>query len=776
MMNTFLCFSQNKDNCSVSGKISEAKSGLSLPGATVYVVELKNGVTTNDKGMFYLENLAAGTYHLNISFIGYGKIEQQIELKKNQQLTLNFKLNDTSFSMKSVEIVAEKVLVKPFLEEPQRIEKITAKTIASAPVRSIPELLDYSPGVTLSNHLGIFSSSAVVSLRGMPSNDQSRTLVILDGVPLNKSDQGSVNWNRIDKNNIETIKITKGPGPARFGSGAMGGVIELTSKKPQKKLEGAVETEYGTYHTQKLGLNLGGTIKKDSTKTNQFYWRLNGFARESDGYITEISKYIEVQDTFLVPVYLKEYTTFGSVGYNFKNHQNIEVQVGFFDDKRGNGIKVFEDLGAYSTHQTLSFTGSYSGQSDFLKWNTKVFFTQEHFIKQYESMSEGEYRLYEANVIRNDVGANADLTITKIKKHEIQTGISYKQGSVDGSDVYFTSTDVITNRGKMDNYALYLQDTYRFLNNKMQVNVGVRYDFAVFHSSFFQIEEPSYSLEYYKKFETTTSLPNQKWNALNPRLFLQYTFTTHNRIYASVAKGFRAPILDDMTRNGKKRGTFKIANPNLKPEHLTSLEIGGDVLIAKNLTASSALFYSIGDDFMYVISSGDSVNMGYRLAPLLTTQNISKVLIYGAEAELKYELTDKFTLFANTAYTQAQIKEHVVANPKIDSSLTNKHLTDVPDYKLGGGFSWKNKFANLSILFKYMGKTWVNDMNLIDRDVIKSTKFSDYSTVSIKIDKSFKKHINISLSIENFLNKIYLTSDAQRNPGRLVTGALKLFF
>jgi len=679
-------------------------------------------------------------------------------------------LKDSTFLIKAIEIIADPVI------EPQRIEKISSKTIESAPIRNLPELFDYSLGVTLNNHTGIFSSSTVVTLRGMPANDQSRTLIVLDGVPLNKSDQGSVNWNRIDKRNIETVRIIKGPGPAKFGSGAMGGVIELVSKKPKKKIEGTIETEYGTYNTQKAGAYIGGIVNLDTTKSNQLYWRLNGFGRKSDGYITEVSKYIEAADTFLAPVFLKEINTSGSVGLNFKKNQNIEIQTGYFDDIRGNGVKVFDNLGAYSTHKTLNFTGSYSGHSKYFQWTSKLFSIKEHFIKQYESMVENEYRLYEANAFRNDIGGLFDVSFIKIKNHEIQTGVSYKRGSVDGKDIYFTSTDIISNKGQMDNYGLYLQDIYRFLEEKLQVNIGLRYDFAIFHNYFFKIEEPSYSFEFYKKFETTTSLPDKKWDALNPRLFAQYNFSPRNRFYLSVAKGFRAPILDDMTRNGKKRGTFKIANPNLKPEHLVSTEIGGDKQITKNLKVSTSAYYSTGYGFMYVISTGDSVNMGYRLAPLLSTQNISKVVIYGSEAEVKYYLTENITLFANATYTHAQIKKHIVANPKVDSSLTNKHLTDIPDYKLGGGFSWNNKYLNSSILYKYIGSTWVNEMNSIDKEIIQSAKYPSYGVLSIKVSHTIKKVLNLSLSIENVLNKIYINSDAQRNPGRLITGAIVYSF
>ena len=103
-------------------------------------------------------------------------------------------------------------------------------------------------------------------MRGLPANDQSRTLVMLDGVPLNKSDEGSVNWNMINKNNIEQINIIKGPGSAKHGSGAMGGVIELISKKPTKKLEGNVLVDYGTYNTLSSNIDLAGVKKFKKTK------------------------------------------------------------------------------------------------------------------------------------------------------------------------------------------------------------------------------------------------------------------------------------------------------------------------------------------------------------------------------------------------------------------------------------------------------------------------------------------------------------------------------
>ena len=390
-------------------------------------------------------------------------------------------------------------------------------------------------------------------------------------------------------------------------------------------------------------------------------------------------------------------------------------------------------------------------------------------------MNEGEYSLYEANSVRQDIGGESNISFLKFKQHEIMTGICYKRGSVDGSDTYFTSSDSIRNTGKMDNYALFLQDEYNFYYNKIQVNFGLRYDFARFYDGLFVIVNPSYSLEFYKNFENKI-MSEKKWNALCPRFFSQYKFTKNNRIYFSVAKGFRSPILDDMTRTGKKKGGFKLANPDLKPELITTFEIGTDIKLINNLTLSGSMYYSLGKDFMYDVSTGDSVNMGYKIAPLLKKQNISKVEIYGAEIEIKYDLTDSLNIFANYSYTHAQIKEHKILTANVDSNLTGKYLTDIPNHKVSAGITWRNKIANTSLLFKYIGKTWINDMNVVDEEIMKTDKYPNYVTMNIRVEKTFIKHLTLSMSVENIFDKTYITGDTQKCPGRLITGALKFVF
>ncbi|NVO03138.1 MAG: TonB-dependent receptor [Bacteroidetes bacterium] len=764
------CIGQTVPNGKIQGEIINSTTKEPLSNVTILLENNQKSSISDKNGNFIFSNLTEGNYLIKVNLLGFQSFQKKIELKKNQTFHLQISLKDTIFSRREVNITANRE--HNLIDIPNRITIISSKNIELAPVQNINEMLDYVSGASMSNTFGIFSSKAIVTLRGLPSNDQSRTLITLDGVPLNKSDEGSVNWNMINKNNIESISVIKGPGPAMYGSGAMGGVINIVSKKPTKKLQGSLLSDYGTYNTIGSNLNVSGLFKIDSAKSKSFYWDLSAFGRKSDGYITELDQFITIEDTVLVPVFLKEINTSIKAGYSFNKNHNVDGQFSYFDDKRGNGIKVFDDYGAFSTHRTYSGIMRYNSNFKNFKWNTNLFILEEKYIRIYEYMKEGVYMLYGANSSRGDVGGNFNLSYLKYKQHEITAGINYKLGSVDGTDTYYTSTDIIHNTGKMQTSAVFIQDEMNFFNKKVQINAGLRYDFAKYYDGLFTIDYPSYAIEFYKNFENY-NVPTKYWNALCPRLSLQYKFNETNRIYFSVAKGFRAPILDDLSRTGKNKGGFKIANPELKPELITTYELGTDFNILNNLSANTSVYYSIGKDFMYYTSTGDSVNMGYRIAPIFQKENIGKVEIYGIETELKYDLGKNISIFGNYSYTHAQIKEHKVKDINVDSCLVGKYLTDIPNHKVSAGITWINKIINTSFLYKYIGKVWINDLNTVETEYLLTDKYPDYSIFSIRFERNIIKNLSGSLSIENIFDKIYITSDAQKCPGRFITISLK---
>jgi len=765
-------FPQNNGTGKVSGTVCDSRTNNPLQFASVKL-DFQNPAKVCDKdGKFTFEQVFAGNHVVRISFIGYKEFIKKIEVKTGQTIHLKVRLVDSLMAGSEVEIVADKPGGE--FELANRVNIIPLQRIENAPVQSISEILDYLPGVNTNNTFGFFSSKAIVSMRGLPGNDQSRTLVMLDGIPLNKTDEGSVNWNMINKNDIQSIRIIKGPGPAMYGSGAMGGVIELTSKTPQKLIEGNNIISYGSFNTLTINTSLSGVVK-DKKSPHSFYWGVNGFGRMSDGYITVPDQYRTVEDTILSPVYVKEINASVKAGYLFKKTQRAEIQFSYYDDIRGNGIKVFENYGSNSSHETFYGAGKYSGYFKKIRLDLNFFYIRENYKRLYEYMSEGEYKLYAADSKRTDNGLNIHLSYSGQKHQQISAGFNYKGGSVNGADTYYTSTDIVYNKGRMETYAFYLQDELNYFSEKLQLNFGLRYDIARFHDGLFKIIYPSYSIAFYSDFNDTL-MASKKWHALCPRLSLQYRFTNFIRSYISVARGFRAPILDDMCRTGKKKGTFSIANPDLNPELLTTFEVGGDIGLTKGLSASLSVYFSTGKDFMYYVSTGDSVNMGYKISPIIKKKNIGKVEIYGGEFELKYEYMNKLSVFANYSYTHALIKEFIITDANVDINLTGKYLTDIPSQKVSAGITWNNIIVNTTLLFKYVGKAWINDQNIIEPDYLKTDRYKDYSIFIIRLERKIIRGLHASVNLENIFNKIYITSDAQQCPGFFITGSLQYSF
>ncbi|MGD9755752.1 MAG: TonB-dependent receptor, partial [Acidimicrobiia bacterium] len=82
-------------------------------------------------------------------------------------------------------------------------------------------------------------------------------MVMIDGVPVNKSDGGSVNWNLMDPAMVERIEVVKGPASSMYGSNAMGGAINVITRRPGGALSGKVTAGYGTYNTFMGRISLG---------------------------------------------------------------------------------------------------------------------------------------------------------------------------------------------------------------------------------------------------------------------------------------------------------------------------------------------------------------------------------------------------------------------------------------------------------------------------------------------------------------------------------------
>jgi iron complex outermembrane receptor protein len=752
----------------ITGTVSAARDGRPLPDAAV-IIDGARGVTTDSNGRFVIDRVPSGEHSLEARTLGYVSAAEKVNVTENVTLTVSFSLTEEFIDAGDVVVTANRGASR-IASVPSRVTLISSQAIRSRPASSVDEMLSTIPGLNISRSFGIFSHKSSVTMRGLSGNEQARVLVMIDGVPVNKADGGSVNWNLLDPAMVDRIEVVRGPASSMYGSNAMGGAINIITRRPEGRLSGKVSAGYGTYNTFSGRINLGQNLNPGMDKG--FYYLVNGFYRQSDGYITQ-SDFDRAANPYIVASDLQEYSGSLKAGYNIRKGEFLEADFIAYNDRRGTGELIYQPHGNTTDHDTYQFRTRYSTERERMSADVSLYWLREDYRKVNEYMKD-DYTWYNVLSGRVDAGILTALRLKTGTRHSISAGTDLKAGSVDAADIYYSSTDIVYNRGKMLSAGVYLQDEFNVLPGLLSMTAGLRYDLSAFRDGAFFIDTPSSETVFMRNIEDR-DMDNVIWGALSPRLAVNLTPSPHIRLYASAGRGFRPSVLDDLCRSGRIKGGFKLANPEAAPEYITNVEAGGDVTIAGICTVSLSAYYSTGKDFLYYVNTGDSIDMGYGLRPILVRTNIPLVEIAGTEAELSWPVTQGVQLGASWSYAYSIISEYDPIDAGDPVDLTGNHLTDVPSSTISVSARWNNSFVNAGIVVRYQGAMWVNDQNIFD-EVVGSDRYPEYVTVDLKLSKVIMKKVSVDLGIQNLPDTKFYDSKGAVCPGRFITLELGYVF
>lgn len=262
----FTCrlFSQH----TLSGSVYDSINKQQLIGAAVYIQEMKKGTISGVDGD-YSFRLSEGKYTIKISFLGYKNIEEQIVIKDND-IQKDFYLRPTSEIVDEI-IVQGKSMVQTKREQPFQVSILDAKPlqIQSKPVTA---LVGQISGVRIRENGGM-GSNIKIMLNGIGGKGVK---IFVDDIPADLLGNG-VAINVLPVNMINHIEVYKGFIPAKFGSDALGGIINLVTRDIKRDFLD-VSIGIGSFGTCQAGLN----SRKYLGNEKKYYLELNGFYSHSD--------------------------------------------------------------------------------------------------------------------------------------------------------------------------------------------------------------------------------------------------------------------------------------------------------------------------------------------------------------------------------------------------------------------------------------------------------------------------------------------------------------
>jgi TonB-linked SusC/RagA family outer membrane protein len=235
MLTSSIAFAQTG---SIAGTVTDASTGETMPGASILITELDRGAASDVDGNFRVDNVPAGTYTINATFVGFRTFRQQIQVRAGEVTRVDIALQIGAVGLD--ELVVSGYAVTPKRELTGSIASVRSRDIQDITLQNPESLLQgRAAGVQVTNTSGVPGGAFRVAIRGQGSiNAATEPLYIVDGVQISQAQQSGLTstspLNAINPSDIESIEVLKDAAAASiYGSQAAAGVVIITTKRGQ---------------------------------------------------------------------------------------------------------------------------------------------------------------------------------------------------------------------------------------------------------------------------------------------------------------------------------------------------------------------------------------------------------------------------------------------------------------------------------------------------------------------------------------------------------------
>lgn len=615
-------------------------------------------------------------------------------------------------------------------EAPIPVSVIGKKQLEQHQARTLKQALELLPQIQLRQLHG--KTGYEVVMQGFEGN---QVLILIDGLPITPSTGSTVNLNQYLNVDVEQIEVIQGASSAQYGSSAMGGVVNVITKRLQpneQRFSGHISADIGSNGKQNPSgksfddnyrfFEASGDIQLD--KQGEWLARVSASHLDDKGLSVDTDKWDRLKDN------AEQSQLTAKLQYaplSAKNLKNMWFEVGNYDEK---DISRFSTFKAPATYLNLReenidkqrFSAGFSHQFNQLNnafKGTKL--TGSTFYENYDSTSETSV----AGI--TTVKRQAEIT-TKLAQfqldfpainhqqtsHLLQVGLNHQKDSLNQTNN--GNNELNGDNVSRDVNELYVQDDW-LIGENWEVVAGARYQND---SDFGSHIAPKISAKY---------------NHLG-KAGIRHIWR------ASVGGGYRVPNLKERYYlfDHSNLGYKVMGNPNLVPETSTSYQIGYQSDLTDNLSLALNLFYNDVKDLIQTDRTQPIRYENNGSVAIYQYNNVDKATMYGGDMALTWQALSNLDLQLNYGYLHTH-------NKTTDSELTKR-----PKHKAG-------LIANYHISPKLQ---WINSLNYEDKHLI-DTANKAYSpawwTWNTRLNYQANQDVKLYMAINNLLDKQRDTTD-----------------
>ncbi len=588
--------------------------------------------------------------------------------------------------------------------------------IDASPSKGIGDYLGGELGIDWRTRGNYGGAAQEIHIRGMGGDG---TQVLVNGMTVNSPSLGSADINKIAANNIERIEVVKGSGSVLYGSGAMGGTVNIITKSPEHdETDLKINAGYGSQDTFQVGFQNGMFI----TETLGYYLTANtyetdGFRDNSDGKNKDVSLKLlfDKGDLFKLSLY-------GDYIDRESGRPGPQPPAGtspFFV----NGLEIYNSdssnllssVSEEDSHVILAMEGSplewlsYRFQADFSDM------VSNNYSRYYDAFTPGNLPGSGTRIANQVLGFEGNIELKPVEAGTLLLGFQHKKYDWENIshtlDGFGNEASMLAGSADLDTTGFFGEIQYRPCKY-IKGTVGLRHED---HSEFGEELLPRFGL------------------VINPTPTLSIKFNT--------GKHFKAPTPNDLfwPYEDWGWGMGSQGNPNLKPETGSHTDVGIEQSLANNKVFLSLTYFTwdIEDKIEWVPDAA----FFYR------PENLSTYEASGIEAGASIGPFHNATLSLSYTYTDA--KEQKPGGVERQSRYTAENF-----FKAELAY-WFDFGLDLTAVFRYTDRRPA--IYASDTDTQPTEYLSAYSTLDLKARQEISENWSASVQVNNLMDEAYDT-------------------